>query len=149
MKQTFYDRHRAAILSGAYPEGMINGFRKAYHAVGRERKGYTTGARSAAVSYGELRILLDLIADNKPRVTDPQCAKGKAYLEKHRRKLGTREQAVLDALEYFQLIGFRDEGNNGLPFLIPVYRAVATNSRSFDYCCVAWQSGGSGPEVCN
>lgn len=147
MKASFYDRHRAAIQSGIYPEGMINGFRKGYHAAARAQAGWSNSATAAKVTLAECQRLIDLIAHHEPRVTAEQCAKGLAYLQKHRRKLGARELHVVDNLSHFRLIGFRDEGRNGVAFLIPVYMAVAQDGKSFCYSAASWQSGGTGPEI--
>lgn len=147
MKASFYERHRAAIQSGIYPEGMINGFRKGYHAAARAQAGWSNSSTAAKVTLEQCQRLIDLIALQEPRVTAEQCAKGLAYLQKYRRKLGVRELHVIDNLDHFRLIGFNDQGRNGVAFLIPVYLAVAKDGKSFGYCAASWQSGGNGPEI--
>lgn len=147
-KVSFYERHRAAIQSGIYPEGMINGFRKGYHAAHRRERAYSVGSTAAKVSTEQCAQLIHLIAQHEPRVTAEQCAKGLAWLRKHHKKLAARELHVLDNLDHFRLTGFYDIGTNGFLFIVPVYMAVSKDKKSFSYYAASWQSGGTGPEIC-
>jgi hypothetical protein len=142
MKKTFFDRHAEAIKSGLYEEGMINGFRKAAHAVDRRAHGYSVGQSSARVTTQECDALMRLVSIEQPRVSRKQCEKGRDYLQKHRRKLGDRERAILDNLSHFTLIDYHDAGECGLAFYVPIYRAYSKDGSSFAYYATAWQSGG-------
>lgn len=152
----FYKRHMNAIKSGTYPEGLIQGYRRAYHSADRQRSGWSTGATAAKTKGGELSAIWEAITEHKPRVEAAQEEKGIAYLrnvwrtpkgaERQRNPFGPQEQAILEAFDHFRLVDFWDVGRHH-SFIIPVYRVVARDGSYFDYYCAAWQSGGSGPII--
>lgn len=160
MASKVYLKHKAAIESGVYPEGLINGLRKAIHSRDRERAGYSVSVTASKMTNEEIQSLIDMIYDLTPRVSDAQAAKGIGYLRnvaktpignirKNNPFSDYELRVIFDTFSHFTIRGFYDAGK-GMSFMVPIYGCHGFNAghdqeRRFDYYCGAWQSGGTGP----
>jgi hypothetical protein len=152
-----FKRHMAQLDTGYYPEGYINGLRKAMHNRARKAMGWSVGRSFSGMTGEELDELLERVYSEPPVIMPEQAAKGLKWLMNHwhtptgrERKnnpFGLREQKVLESFRRFRLIDFYDISTGILPFYVPVYRVESLNGNSFDYYAAAWQSGGAGPAI--
>jgi hypothetical protein len=152
-----FKRHMAQLNTGYYPEGFIQGLRKAMHNRDRKAMGWSTSKSFSGMNSEELDQLLERVYSEEPVIMPEQAAKGLAWLldkwktptgkERKHNPFGAREINVLENFRRFRLVDFYDAGNGYMSFYVPVYRVESITGNSFDYYAAAWQSGGNGPTI--
>jgi hypothetical protein len=152
-----FKRHMAQLDTGYYPEGFIQGLRRAMHNRDRKSLGWSTSKSFSGMSSDEVDTLTSRISSEKPVITPEQSAKGLAWLmskwktprgqERKRNPFNVKQQQVLENFRRFRLIGFEDISGAMMALYVPIYRVESLAGNSFDYYAAAWQSGGNGPEI--
>jgi hypothetical protein len=152
-----FKRHMAQLDTGYYPEGFIQGLRKAMHNRDRKSLGWSTSKSFSGMTSEEIDALLDRISFESPVITPEQAAKGLAWLldkwktpkgrERKNNPFSSREISVLENFRRFRLVDFYNVSQAMMALYVPVYRVEAHDGSSFDYYAAAWQSGGNGPEI--
>ncbi len=145
------DRHRQAILDGEVTGTNIIGMRKALTlaAKGDARWGslpkYATPAWRTRV--WELEQVLE-DAQPKPTVKGAWHDSGVKVLrnKRYKSRWTPHQQAIIDELDHFKLIGFERIGLSGV-YATPMFRAVGHSGLGFAFINIPWQSGGKGPEA--
>lgn len=153
-----FRRHMAQLDTGYYPEGYIQGLRRAMHNRDRKAMGWSTSKAFSGMTSEELDHLLERVYSETPIIFPDQAAKGLAWLmskwktpkgkERKHNPFGLREQKVLENFRRFRLVDFYNASTNLASFYVPVYRVESLAGNSFDYYAAAWQSGGNGPVIC-
>jgi hypothetical protein len=138
-------KHLSAITAGEVTKSNVIGIRKAMNHVARLRAGWS-GNRSNATALDVSRMV-EALRMVEPRVVDGAlCASGLKLLQSPRYAKRLAPVAdIIAALDTFRLVRF-DPIGDGL-HVIPIYRATATDGRSFLFRNIPWQSGGNGPEI--
>jgi hypothetical protein len=157
MRSKTYDRHLTQLQTGYYPEGFINGLRKAMHNKARRINGRSTSKSFSGMSDDEIKSLVDYIHRYNPKIMPEQAAKGYEWLlskwktpkgaERKHNPFGFRETSVLENFKGFRLVDFKDISTTEMPFYVPVYEVESHDGNSFIYYAAAWQSGGNGPKI--
>jgi hypothetical protein len=152
-----FRRHMAQLDTGYYPEGFIQGLRKAMHSRDRKAQGWSTSKAFSGMTSDELDALLERIKAETPVITPEQSAKGLAWLlskwktptgrERKTNPFTEGQQAILENFRRFRLIGFENISQAMMALYVPIYRVESLAGNSFDYYAAAWQSGGNGPEI--
>lgn len=141
-----FAKHLDAIRSGAVDRSNVIGIRKALNMAARRSLGLSGSRTAPKATDEELELLVDLLAEHRPRVVGELHDSGIKQLtdKRYRRQLQSVAD-VVDNLAGFRLVGFEYLGRDGL-YTTPVYRAEGANGGSFAFINVPWQSGGNGPE---
>lgn len=127
---------RDACRAGLVTEGRIRGAR---HMINRAENG---AARM---------VILDEVEAGRPRVSQAQCDKGRAYLLKTNvtkagklRKgafLTLAQVEIVREADCAKLVGFEDVGTGRYSYFLPVYRYVMAGGACVTYVACSWQSG--------
>jgi hypothetical protein len=137
MKQTSLKsiaRHMAAVNAGTVTKTNVIGIRKAINEMERN-------AWNPAEMVDALFELESAIREQRPVVTGPLHESGLKVLRNPRyaKRWTPMEDCTIRSLSHFELVRFDRVGPHGR-YAIPVYRAVATDGRSFAFRNIPWQT---------
>lgn len=126
-------RHTAAVNAGIITKTNVIGIRKAVNAM--ERSDWPAAMIDAQFE------LEQAIAERRPTVTGELHESGLKVLRNPRyaKRWYKGEAEIIANLDHFELIRFDRVGMRGR-YSVPVYRAVATDGRSFAFRNIPWQT---------
>lgn len=141
-------QHLNDIASGLIDQGNIIGIRKLFNANARDEMGYSTSVTAPRLKPGYLTAIERALAQHEPRASSALTVSGLAILrnKRWRHRFTETEHAIIADLDVFRLVRFDwiDRMH-----CVPVWRAVATDGRSFCFRNIPWQAVvyGSDPAV--
>lgn len=142
---TPFEKHLAAIKAGTVTKANVRGLRQAFNTFERVSRGYSIGSKNARFTAVEIERIETALAHYRPLVIGELHASGVKLLQSPRyRKQLVTVRGIVDDLHCFHLVGFDFYGRDSYT---PVYRAYASNGKSFPFRNIPWQSGGKGPEL--
>ena len=142
---TTCERHLTAIRAGAVTQSNLIGIRKLLNAAWRKDRGYSLSRTSPLFSEDDITAIEQAIHACQPRIVgDWHDSGAKLLRSKHYAKRLTSVADIIADLTEFRLVGFEEFARGQH---VALYRAIASDGRSFTFRNVAWQSGGDGPEL--